>query len=98
MYETAHATIHGQSSTSWSRNELALHSNRGSNMLQRFLLPQDHLQPTPLFAGGKAYPRAVRNGPLRRESAAEMTSWVPGPRNAFSQKLCIWAKWRRRST
>ena len=38
------------------------------------------------------------NGPLRRESAAETTSWVPEPRNAFLQKLCIWAKWRRRST
>ena len=58
----------------------------------------DHLQHTPLFAGAKAHPRAVQNGPLRRESAAGTTSWVPGPRNAFSQKLRICAKWRRRST
>ena len=41
------------------------------------------------------YLRAARNGPLRRESSAEATSWVSGPRNAFLQKLCIWAKWRR---
>ena len=67
-------------------------------MLQSLLLPQDHLQPTPLFAGAKAYPRAAQNGPLRHESAAETASWVPGPRNAFSQKLCIRAKWRRRLT
>ena len=50
-------------------------------MLLRFLLPQDQIHLTPLFAGG-----AVRNGHLRRESAAEATIRVPGPRNAFFAK------------
>ena len=79
----AHVTIRGQSTTSWSRNELALNAKPSSNMLQSLLLPQDHLQPTPLFAGAKAHPRAARNGPWRRESAAETAIRVPGPRNAF---------------
>ena len=57
-----------------------LHVNRSPDMLQRSLLPQDQVYPAPLFAGGKAYPRPVQNGPLRREGAAETTSWVPGPR------------------
>ena len=76
-YRTAHATSHGQRSTSWSRNELALHADPSYDMLQRSLLAQDQFQPTPLFAGAKAYPRAAQNGPYRRESAAETTSWVP---------------------
>ena len=67
-------------------------------MLHRSMLPQDQLHATSLFAGAKAYPRAARNGPLRRENAAETTIRVPGPRNAFWQKLCIWTKHRRRST
>ena len=67
-------------------------------MLQRCLQPHGHLHHTPLFAGGMDHPRAARNGPLRREGAAETTSWVPGPRNAFLQKLCICAEHRRRST
>ena len=92
MYGTAPATIRGYSTTPWSRNELALRANRRSNMLQRLLLPQDHHQPTPLFAGAKPYPRAAQNGPLRRESVAEAAIQVPGPRNAFLQKSCICAE------
>ena len=56
------------------------------------MVPQGQFHPPPLFACGKAYPRAARNGPLRRESAAETTSWVAGPRNAFLKKLFIGAK------
>ena len=62
------------------------------------MVPQGHLRCTPLFACGNKYPRAVRNGPLCRESAADTTSWVPGPRNSFFQKARICAEHRRRST
>ena len=62
------------------------------------MVPQGQFHPPPLFACGKTYPLAVRNGLLRREGAAETTSWVPGPRNAFFQKLCICAKYCRRPT
>ena len=87
-YGTTHATSRGQSSTSSSRNVLASHAVGRRNMLHSLLLPQDQFHHTPLFAGAKAYPRAAQNGPLRRESAAETTSWVPGPRNAFSKLTC----------
>ena len=40
-------------------------------LLQRSLLPRGQLHSPPLFAGGQAYPRAVRNGPVRCENAAE---------------------------
>ena len=50
------------------------------------MLPQGHVEPTPLRARAKTYPRAVQSGALRRESAAETTSWVPGPRNASSRQ------------
>ena len=62
------------------------------------MVPQGRFHPPPLFAWAKAYPRTVRNGPLRRESAAETTSWVPGPQNAFLKKLCICGEYRRRPT
>ena len=55
------------------------------------MLPQDQIQHTPLVAGAKTHPEAVRNGPLRRESVAETTSWVAGPRSAFLQKQCAYA-------
>ena len=61
-------------------------------MLQSLLLPQGQFHPPSLFAGAKAYPRAVRNGPLRRESAAETAIRGPGPRNAFLRKPRIYAK------
>ena len=75
----AHATSRGQSSTSWSRNGLALLADPRCDVLQMFLLAQGRLHATPLFAGGKTHPRAARNGHLRREGAAETTSLVPGP-------------------
>mmetsp|Transcript_7708 Transcript_7708/g.24241 ORF Transcript_7708/g.24241 Transcript_7708/m.24241 type:complete len:80 (+) Transcript_7708:636-875(+) len=56
------------------------------------MLPQGHIEHTPLCAWGKAHPQAVRNGLLRCESAAETTSWGSGSRNAFLQKLCICVK------
>ena len=70
-------------------------------MLQSFMLPRRRFQLTPASlpaypASCMHYPRAVRNNPLRRESAAETTSWVPGPRNAFLLKLSSWADYLRR--
>ena len=41
------------------------------------MLPHAHFQHTPLFACGYIYPRTVRNSPLRCESTAETTGWVP---------------------
>ena len=46
-------------------------------------VPQGQFHPPPLFACGKAYPRAVRDGPLRRESAAEAAIRVPGRETRF---------------
>ena len=94
----AHATSFGQSSTSWSRNELALHADpsaicsrcscwpRVVSMLRRFLQgarPAHERPETALCAA---------RGPPRRRV------WSRGPRNAFWQKMCICAKRRRRST
>ena len=98
MYGTVQETSHGQSFMSWARNVLVCALHVCYEMLQRLLLPQGRFHPPPLFAWAKAHPRAARNGPLRRESAAETTSWVPGPRNAFLKKLFICAEWRRRLT
>ena len=86
----AYATSHGQSTTSWPRYVLALLVRLARDMPQRFLLPQDQFHPTPLCTGGKAYPRAVQNGPVRRENAAETTSWSRGRETRFC-KSCAFA-------
>ena len=98
MYGTAHATSRGRSTTSWARYALALRATHARDLLQRLLLPQGRFHPPPLFAWAKAYPRPARNGPLRRESAAETTSWAPDLETRFCKILCICAKHRRRST
>ena len=103
-YGTAHAISRGQSSTSWSRNELALHANR-----RRDTLPGARVSPAapgslPAYAAfcrgagsrvrrqreREAYPRADRNCPLRCESAAETTSWAPVRETRF-WKSCAFA-------
>ena len=56
------------------------------------MVPHGQFHLPPLFAWAKAYPRAVRNGPLRRESAAEAAIRIPGPRNAFLKSLCVCTK------
>ena len=83
----AHATSRGRSTTSWARYVLALYVPEARDLLQRLLLPQDQLHPPPIGAGGKAHPRAVRNASLRRESAAETTSCVPGPKRVFAKAV-----------
>ena len=50
------------------------------------MLPQGHVEPTPLRAWAKAYPRAVRSGPLRRDSAAEATIRVSPSRRRTPQR------------
>ena len=47
------------------------------------MVPQGQFHPPPLFACGKTYPLAVRNGLLRREGAAETTSGVPARETRF---------------
>ena len=42
------------------------------------MVPQDHVEPTPLRAWAKTYPGPVQSGPLRRDSAAEATIRVSG--------------------
>ena len=98
MYGAVDAKRRGQGTPSWS---LCVGSARDS--CSRFA-PEGPAGPgsAPAYAtfcrGQGPSTRAARNGPLRREGAAETTIRVPGPRNAFLQKLCICAKWRRRST
>ena len=47
------------------------------------MVPQGHLHHIPIVARGKIYPRAVRNGSLRREGAAEAAFRGLGSRSAF---------------
>ena len=54
------------------------------------MVPQGQFHPPPLVARGKIYPRAVRNGSLRREGAAETTSGVPARETRF-RKSCAFA-------
>ena len=53
------------------------------------MVPQGHLHHTPIVARGKIYPRAVRNGSLRREGAAEAAFRGLGSRSAFSKTSCF---------
>ena len=88
-YGTAHATSRGQSTTPWARNVLAHLANGVSRYATEVPAAPGSLPCYAAFCRGQAHPRAVRNDPLRRESAAETTGWVPGPRNALLKKLHI---------